>query len=244
MVTKIFIAAAIIAGTLSTRAFATTEEPFFPTKPGTVVEYEYKDATGNVAFVIADSITSFTGDFNDGKVTSIGSQRVNNNEQGISAEKTILLKQGEVIIDMASMMQSTIKEAMKLSLIEAGASEEEMKELDQVMENVKIEGECRGIPSKLATGMQLPDYTISLTILFVKSKIKCYDRKVIGQETIKTSAGTFDCYIVEETVDVKTMGVKEKSSTKSWYAHGIGIVKEETYEKKKLAQTRELVSIR
>lgn len=74
-------------------------------------------------------------------------------------------------------------------------------------------------------------------------KKKCYNRKVIGQETIKTGAGTFNCYIVEETVDVKMAGVNEKSTTKSWYARGIGIVKEETYEKKKLVQSRELISI-
>lgn len=243
MVTKIFMAAAIIAGTLSSRAFATTEEPFFPTKAGIVLEYEHKDATGKVNFVTADSITTFTGDFNNGKVTSIGLQRVNNKEQGISVKKTVLLKEGEVIIDLASIMQSTIKKTMKLSLIEAGASETEMKELDQVMENLKIEGECRGIPIKLATGMKLPDYAITFTIAFVKSKIKCYNRKVIGQETINTEAGTFDCYIVEETFETKMAGVSEKSTTKSWYARGIGIVKEETYEKKKLVQSRDLISI-
>lgn len=76
-----------------------------------------------------------------------------------------------------------------------------------------------------------------------KQKKKCYNRKVIGQETIKTGAGTFNCYIVEKTVDVKLAGVSEKSSTKSWYARGIGIVKEETYKKKKLVQSREFISI-
>lgn len=244
MNTRIFSAAIILAATLGTTAFAQSEEPFFPSREGTVLVYENKDASGNTNYLSEDSVTIFTGDFNNGKVTVITSQRATGEEQVLSVEKSILFKEGEVIVDMVSMMQAAIKGAMMMSIAETGASEEEMKEFEQVMENIRIKGECRGVPSKLTPGMELPDYEVSLSIMLVESKIKCNDRKVTGQESIRTEAGTFDCYIIEESVNVKTMGISEKSSTKSWYARGIGIVKEESYEKKKLVNVRELIGIR
>ena len=44
-------------------------------------------------------------------------------------------------------------------------------------------------------------------------------------------AGSFDCFILEETITTKVFLMKEVEKTKSWYAYGIGLVKEITYDK-------------
>ena len=62
-------------------------------------------------------------------------------------------------------------------------------------------------------------------------KISGKDRRIVGTETIQTEAGSFDCFILEETMTTKVFLMKEVEKTKSWYAYGIGLVKEITYDK-------------
>ena len=57
------------------------------------------------------------------------------------------------------------------------------------------------------------------------------DRRIVGTERIETKAGSFDCFIMEETITTKSMMMKEVEKIKSWYAYGIGLVKEITYDK-------------
>jgi hypothetical protein len=54
---------------------------------------------------------------------------------------------------------------------------------------------------------------------------------IVGTERIQTEAGSFDCFILEETLTTKVMMVKDVEKIKSWYAYGIGLVKEITYDK-------------
>ena len=62
-------------------------------------------------------------------------------------------------------------------------------------------------------------------------KVLGTDRRIVGKETIQTKAGTFDCFILEETITIKSMMMKDIEKIKSWYAYGIGLVKEISYDK-------------
>ena len=62
-------------------------------------------------------------------------------------------------------------------------------------------------------------------------KVTGEERKIISKETIQTEAGLFDCFILEETATIKAMMMTEVERTKSWYAYGIGLVKEISYDK-------------
>ncbi len=65
-----------------------------------------------------------------------------------------------------------------------------------------------------------------------------------GKPVSKTPAGTFDCFVIEETITSKAMMQKDVEKNISWYAYGIGLVKEETYDKKgRLVSTTLLNSI-
>jgi hypothetical protein len=54
--------------------------------------------------------------------------------------------------------------------------------------------------------------------------------KVTGREELTTPAGTFKCYIVEMVSQTRIFGQKAISSTKNWYARGVGSVKSETMD--------------
>lgn len=244
MVSRLFAAVIVAAAILAPSAYGQAQKPFFPSKVGTVLKYENRDASGKVLAFSTDSLAEFTGDFTKGNAVFATKQLAEEDSLMISAREYVIIDRGEVIVDMARMMQETIKETVKKAVAASGASEEDLKELDEVMGNMTVEGECRGIPSDLTAGMQLPEFTVEFKVMFVNTKINCKDRKVIGQERITTPAGTFDCYLVEETVNVKSMFMSEKSTVKTWYARGIGSVRQETWNKKKLESVSELVELR
>lgn len=244
MLSRFFAAALVSAAILSPSAKGQTQEPFFPSRVGTVLKYEDRDASGKVLTFSTDSLAGFTGDFSKGEALVMTTQEVKGDTVRISAKEHMIFDRGEVIVDMARMMQETLKETVRKSIAASGASEEDLKELDEVMGDMSVEGECRGIPSDLAAGMQLPDYSFEVKIMFVNTKVSCKDRKVLGTERLTTPAGTFDCFIVEENVNVKSMLMSEKSTVKTWYARGIGSVRQETWNKKKLQGVSELVELR
>lgn len=53
------------------------------------------------------------------------------------------------------------------------------------------------------------------------------DLKITGNEKVKTPAGEFDTIVVQLTGNIKLKGQSQPISGKSWYAKGIGLVKQE-----------------
>lgn len=66
----------------------------------------------------------------------------------------------------------------------------------------------------------------------IANKATLIYRKVTGEETITTPAGTFDCIIFEQQSEVRVLGIKQKGITKTWYAKNVGDVKSEVYSLK------------
>ena len=99
------------------------------------------------------------------------------------------------------------------------------------------------IPNELSVGMKLPlgDMTVDVNGFKVTSNIT--ENEVVAQEEITTPAGTFDCFVVQQTSSSRVMGIKNETTSKIWYARGIGQVKQESYSKGKLAATMVLTSI-
>ena len=65
----------------------------------------------------------------------------------------------------------------------------------------------------------------------ISMKVLGENRRIVGTESIQTEAGLFDCFILEETLTTKAMMMKDVETIKSWYAYGIGLVKETSYDK-------------
>ena len=104
--------------------------------------------------------------------------------------------------------------------------------------------ELMRIPNKLAVGYKLPlgEMIVDLGGFRVKSTIT--ENEVVDREEITTPAGTFKCYVVKQTSEGRVMGIKSATTTKIWYARGIGMVKTETYSKGDLFSTSVLTSMK
>lgn len=107
---------------------------------------------------------------------------------------------------------------------------EQYKEME-----VDLTGTNLFIPNNLTVGQTLPDadllMNVSMAPINMKMTVRIYDRKVEGTETITTPAGTFDCIIISQSSETK-MGMKVSGSSREWYAPEVGMVKQESYNKK------------
>ena len=148
-------------------------------------------------------------------------------------------KDGEFIVDVSAGLEYNIFEGNLDSLIRntikdkyADLSEENKKELIKETKNefIKTSGEIRGIPRYPKVG-KLPDYEFHWKVSIMGIKVRGEERRIVGTERIQTKAGAFDCFILEETISTKSMMMKDVEKIKSWYAYGIGLVKEITYDK-------------
>ena len=148
-------------------------------------------------------------------------------------------KDGEFMVDVSAGIEYNIFEGRLDSLIRntikekyPDLSEERKKDVLEKTKSefIKTSGEIRGMPRYPKVG-KLPDYEFQFKFNIMSMKVIGEERRIVGTERIQTEAGSFDCYILEETITTKTMMMKDVEKIKSWYAYGIGLVKEVTYDK-------------
>jgi len=100
---------------------------------------------------------------------------------------------------------------------------------------VDISGTNLLLPNNLSPGQTLPDANVLANIkvppINMKMTVSITNRKVEGKESVTTSAGTYDCFVITNDHESK-MGVKVRGSSKLWLAEGVGMVKQESYNKK------------
>ena len=201
-------------------ASAQTPEPFFPSKAGTGLEYEMRDgATGKPLMFTRDSLSGFTGDFSKGGAVIVNTTRYADDTLTVRANEVMKFEDFEVIYDYAASMEESLGDMVRQSLSIAGAGEADLAEVDKMMEEVSMTGESRGIPAELAVGMTLPDYDVSVKVMFVTTKMNCKDRKVTARETVTTPAGSFDCFVVEEKTTVINRPVAEPPQVASVFEY-------------------------
>lgn len=113
---------------------------------------------------------------------------------------------------------------------------------------VTMEGDPLTLPAKLTAGESLPDATTKIKtgmngMNLMSMTLSVTDRKVEGKETITTPAGTFECYKITQTTNIKTIVGKTYQSVE-YFAEGVGLVQSETYDKKgKLESKQVLLSL-
>ena len=131
---------------------------------------------------------------------------------------------GTVVLDMTRMI-----------------SEEQMQAYKDM--NMKIDMDNIEIPEKLEAGMVLNDGSVTISgDMPMNITVNITDRKVEGKETITTPAGTFECFKITYSVSTK-MVMNIKSTGADFIAQGVGMVRNETYNKSgKLTGYSELTS--
>ena len=225
------------------------DKVFFVPDPETARwSYLEMDGNGATTATMVYYVDSMTGDAVNGsakvKFESAGKQ---SSEETAANFIYYKFKDGEFTIDMNAFFEEDVLG----ELIDAaagvegnGATEEDkQKAIEEIRKLIEISGEVRGIPRYPVIG-SLPDYEFVFKLSFVTMTVKGTERKISGKEQLTTPAGTFDCFIMEETVTTKAMMQKDVEKTVSWYAYGVGLVKENTYDKKgRLVSTTILNSI-
>ena len=100
------------------------------------------------------------------------------------------------------------------------------KDMDMSIETTNLE-----IPSDLAVGKVLNDASLKMSgSMPFKMEVNIVDRKVVAKESIKTSAGTFECYKITYTIKTKTIMSMETKGA-DWIAENVGMVRSENYNK-------------
>ena len=107
---------------------------------------------------------------------------------------------------------------------------------------VDIQGDHLIIPASLSVGDVLPESTTTVTMKMADTNVgmstmdfAIKNRTVAGQEEMTTPAGTFSCYKITYDMDmnVKVMGMGRTTNLTGteWIAEGVGMVRNEQYDK-------------
>lgn len=97
------------------------------------------------------------------------------------------------------------------------------------------------LPENPRVGQSLADCTVELPAILTTANF--INVQISKHEAVTVPAGTFDAWCVEYDTEAKVGFIKSTTHTESWFAKGIGIVKETTYGKKKVATQTELIAV-
>ena len=198
--------------------FAQTDcKPYVPTEEGTIWEitnYTAKGkADGRIVYELVEKKTT-----SDGLIFKIKSVSYDKKDKEIFTNNfEAACKNGKFELDMAFKMDGASMQTFQTMDVDVDASEYEIPSIDTPAGTQLKDG-------NLKVGMSGSPITMNMTVNIT-------DRKVEAKEQISTSAGTFDCLVLTQTVSTK-MIVNVQASSKEWYAENVGSVRTESYNKK------------
>ncbi len=207
---------------------AQTCDLFYPQKPGTVLTYAMTNGKGKPEGTFNHTIKA-----KEGAVYTISISGTDDKGKPLPPfEYKVKCTSGEFEIDMQSMMGSLRQSGMPESM------------------TLTAETSFLLYPGELAVGATLPEGTMTTTLsqdgqAMGTMRLRIYNRRVTGQETVTTPAGSFTAYVLEEETEVKTemqipgmpAGVPMPnippivSKTTTYISRGTGMVKNISYDR-------------
>ncbi len=115
--------------------------------------------------------------------------------------------------------------------------------------SLEIDGDVLEFPVGMKPGDHLDDGNISIKVnsdsfTLVTMTFKVFNREIVGEEQISTSAGTFMCQKVKFDFESKFGIINIKGTGVEWYYKDVVVVRSESYNKKgKLLEYHELTGI-
>lgn len=98
-----------------------------------------------------------------------------------------------------------------------------------------ISGTDLELPNDLSVGQQLSNANVTLKISMsgvnMNTTIDLENRKVERKESVTTSAGTFNCFVIYTDNKIKAMMVNQTFPSRVWFSEGVGMIKQESYNK-------------
>jgi len=197
---------------ITTTVFSQDCSKYFPMDEGTkfqITVYDKKDKVSGIMDYVVKEVSGNTA-------TMFYEMHDEKGKMMTSSEYGVTCTNDGVTIDFSSIMSPEIL-----------GQYEDME--------VEMSGTDLLYPNNLSVGQPLPDADVQMTVkmppLNMKMNMNFFNRKVEGNESVTTTAGTFDCYVITYDSEAK-MGFKMTSSNKLWLSEGFGMVKSETYNKK------------
>lgn len=92
-------------------------------------------------------------------------------------------------------------------------------------------------PEQIKVGDKLPDGKVNVKfkssgVNIMSIAINITNREVMAEEEVTTSAGTYKCFKIKQISTTKIGMMTVTSTTYTWFAMGVGMVKQEVYDKK------------
>lgn len=198
---------------------------------GVTLEYTQFDKKGKEISTSTHKTENISN--SDGKITAlIKMNTIGEKDATFSSEYMVSCTEGLIAVDMIRFFDT--------NQISAYNSEDF---------SVEIEGDILEFPDEMDLNTNLNDGSITVRVLnngfkVVTTTMDITNRKILGKETITTSAGTFDCAKVSYDFESKIGFIKVKGSGVEWHSKDKAIVKSESYNKKgKLTGSQELTKI-
>ncbi len=204
---------------VSSTALSQNCSKYYPMEEGTSFQYTMTNKKGKTEGITDYSITNVE---NSGGVTTATMNMKFTDEKG----KEILVSDyklsctGDVVkIDYNSLVPAQM-----------------MKQYTDMGVEMEISGTDIELPNNLSVGQGLDDANVAISIkmtgMNMNIKVDQLNRIVEKKESVNTPAGTYECYVITQDNVSETMGVKQTMQSKLWLAEGVGMVKQETYNKK------------
>ena len=204
---------------VSSTALSQNCSKYYPMEEGTSFQYTMTNKKGKTEGITDYSITNVE---NSGGVTTATMNMKFTDEKGkeIFVSDYKLSCTGDVVkIDYNSLVPAQM-----------------MKQYTDMGVEMEISGTDIELPNNLSVGQGLDDANVAMSIkmpgMNMNIKVDQLNRIVEKKESVNTPAGTYECYVITQDNVSETMGVKQTMQSKLWLAEGVGMVKQETYNKK------------
>ncbi|MAP54517.1 hypothetical protein [Altibacter sp.] len=189
---------------------------FYPFSEGVTSQITTYNKKGDVAAIVNYKVTNVSSNGSAETATMFSTIEDHKGERIAETTYDVTCRDNVVSIDFKSMMNPQIFEQFG-----------EMK--------YDISGTNIDLPNDLSVGQSLPDADMKMKIdmggINMNMNVAMKDRNVVGKESVTTPAGTFECFVITYTSEVK-MGMNQTGTAKQWIAEGVGMVKQEDYNNK------------
>lgn len=212
----------------------------------TVAKVDGNDKTATVKAVI-DSVSEANG------LVTVRVKSIATNPDDEFAElvtyTTVIYNPSTDVTDWKVMSADEYKRSITDMVVEQARmsgrtlSKSDLETLDS---EIKIKGELSLlVQSDPDPTAKIPNKSIKIMMGPVTMSMNLWDVKYLGKETVTVPAGTFeDCVKISYLLKVNTPEATEKSYTTSWFAKGIGEIKNVVTDKKgNVLSSQELVSM-
>lgn len=201
---------------------------YFPQQIGTELTYENFNAKDKLESTDKFKVLDVVEVGNATRVDVAASSYDKKGEEVYNGTLSYTCEDGVFKISMESMMDPAVMDAYK--------------DMEITMTQTEIM-----IPSKLDIGAALPDAEMTMTVSsngtqVMQMNFKITERKVEAIESITTPAGTFECYKLTQTTNMKMLFINKTFTSIDWISDNIGSVRSEMYDSKGSLESYRILS--